>query len=354
MKKLRCTELLIQKLKMNSDKSNQLKVLMSELGIVGSKNIHNKVNDMFVKNFMSNALSGRVDPFTNIMIQQMSPMYTIFDIKNFLFRCFDLEIICDEHNSYIQNAYGFRSKNFIKDEDLLVAGCSVTYGLGVPEEHTWGSIIAKNNNISTSNLGNPGDSVDGIVSNLFAYFKIFGNPKNLFCLFPDFNRMRLPINSDWFELEDDRILHYPYWKFKTLNFGEMPDKKYFKRPFPASEIIPNDIPFSQSVSAIHYLEEYCRSNNINLKWATWDYRAQEIVSLSEAFNNFIEIDGHFCHFPPSPRLPHINFNKCHTELEEEAGMYFISGSDTKMGGNGHPGVHSQIHIAETFEKFLVK
>ena len=99
---------------------------------------------------------------------------------------------------YITNSKDFRSPEFKKNTDLLIAGCSFTYGVGIPQEFMWAEIVAKDLNLSHANLSMPGDSVVGQVKKIFAYFKEYGHPKFLCALFPDFGRFLYPQNKNHF------------------------------------------------------------------------------------------------------------------------------------------------------------
>jgi hypothetical protein len=70
---------------------------------------------------------------------------------------------------YHQNAHGYRCDEFEDimnrpTKKLLTLGCSNTYGVGVPEEHTWPQMLKsqfehrKNEKIDVINLGAPGGS----------------------------------------------------------------------------------------------------------------------------------------------------------------------------------------------------
>lgn len=44
---------------------------------------------------------------------------------------------------YSLNEYGYRSGPFHKDNEILILGCSQTYGSGLPNEFTWPEIFSK-------------------------------------------------------------------------------------------------------------------------------------------------------------------------------------------------------------------
>jgi hypothetical protein len=70
--------------------------------------------------------------------------------------------------SYDFNNYGFRGPSFDENADIniLVSGCSWTFGIGVPLEHTWGELLAGHirqqtgKTVQVWNIGQPGQSCD--------------------------------------------------------------------------------------------------------------------------------------------------------------------------------------------------
>lgn len=321
---------------------NEIKKIIKRLNLVGKNTIDTRVNETFIKSFIENKLSGREAPFLNPIIKYLNKNFYVFNLKDFKFRSFDLEIAYDHHNIYMQNAYGFRSNNFIKNEDLVFSGCSITYGMGIPEQDIWGYKIAKDKNISSANLAVPGDSVQGIVLNLFAYFKKFGNPKNLFCLMPSFDRMKYPMNSDWnkiwgstLEPWKNALEDQTHWKFKIIDLGKK--KKFLKLPADYHKTIPPDLAFSEAISYLHMLESYCISNNINFKWATWDKDVEDLICLINPYECFVP----------------LNLNLINCNHLDDGTMFFNSGTDNKMG-KAHPGTHFHLHVYEIFKKYLVQ
>jgi len=55
--------------------------------------------------------------------------------------------------SYRRNRHGFRGDNFTDHTDLICLGCSFTFGFGIPEEHSWPSVLAKRLASAHVNLG---------------------------------------------------------------------------------------------------------------------------------------------------------------------------------------------------------
>lgn len=65
--------------------------------------------------------------------------------------------------SYDINSYGFRSKELSGEErdSITILGCSHTFGIGLPEEWTWPSILSKKMNLPVHNFAMAGGSLDG-------------------------------------------------------------------------------------------------------------------------------------------------------------------------------------------------
>jgi len=61
---------------------------------------------------------------------------------------------------YSINSNGFRSPEFLEDNWLAVAGCSFTFGVGIPLESTWSYIVANQLGFKCANFGKPGASPD--------------------------------------------------------------------------------------------------------------------------------------------------------------------------------------------------
>lgn len=62
--------------------------------------------------------------------------------------------------TYKFNTNGFRCQEFNSSPCMLAFGCSLTFGIGLPEEHTWPYIVAKELGLTCYNFGIPGASND--------------------------------------------------------------------------------------------------------------------------------------------------------------------------------------------------
>lgn len=147
------------------------------------------------------------------------------------------------------NSLGFRSDEFKKEHNgkhILFSGCSNTYGSGLLKNEIWANkvynYISKDQQCSGFfNLGVPGSGINHICFNLFRYFKLYGNPEIIFLNLTNHGRFFL------------------YDKSKELYKLKVEDSQDFN-----------------ILKLLHFqyyfmLEEYCKSNNIQLFSFTWDY-----------------------------------------------------------------------------------
>ena len=66
------------------------------------------------------------------------------------------------------------------------------------------------------NISRPGISIQELIFQIFAYFKTFGNPDTLICLFPDPYRMQVPVKKNLITVGDNKITQYSYGPNYTL------------------------------------------------------------------------------------------------------------------------------------------
>lgn len=114
---------------------------------------------------------------------------------------------------YSLNSSGYRCSefsNFVPNESTVFAGCSTTFGEALEEDNVWARLLYNkmiNKNIMVGeyfNLGITGITIPVLISNLFVFFKQYGNPKNVIICFPDIERSKgkdiieKQIKAKWF------------------------------------------------------------------------------------------------------------------------------------------------------------
>jgi len=71
--------------------------------------------------------------------------------------------------TYSINNQGFRSGEFKDNTDIMFLGCSMTFGVGLPEENTWAYLVAEKMQTSFVNLAIPGGSLKTIFRMLYGW-----------------------------------------------------------------------------------------------------------------------------------------------------------------------------------------
>jgi hypothetical protein len=167
------------------------------------------------------------------------------------------------------NNFGFRSEEFKKthnEKHVVFSGCSYTFGTGVGFDDTWSKVTYEkiNNKIKCSgyfNLGVPGSSLFHAITDLFKYFKEYGNPDIIFLNIPDlvrlysFDKKTKKIINSFYNEESKSVLYLLAYQY------------YFM------------------------LDQYCKENNIQLYSFSWRFSEQEdtddfIKSKIEKFDTF--------------------------------------------------------------------
>lgn len=274
------------------------------------------------------------------------------------------------------NNEGFRSDDFAPNVDLLLSGCSQTYGMGLPEKYIFADIIKRTLGITINNLGAPGASWTMIVDNIFAYFKKYGHPKKLVVVFPNTERLRTPINKNiliteyW--TERDREKEISTWEclgseyLQVTYLSQFPGPRYSKRPHIAKDVFPHDFTYYTAIQSLNRLEQYCEMAEIPFKWTTWDFNTGRSIEKMRAvdpsyFKGYFDLKmDHWCHpsiiqipdnyhphrldatDPCVEEKPCPNVVQCHLELKEENELCFHIAYDS-----GHWGSHRHAHIADT-------
>jgi hypothetical protein len=258
----------------------------------------------------------------------------------------------DTQTEYSYNNFGYRDKYWKGNSEILALGCSNTFGSGVPVKGRWTNILGSMMNQEIRNLSEPGVSIQKIISQAFAYFKEFGNPKTIVCLFPDPFRLNLPINKNLIISNDHNHDTFLNTVHLISHNGTDVSKRvrYSKKPHKYEDVLPMELPLFFSMQSIHMLEQYCKSNSIKLVWTSW------MEDIHYVFNNLENIPFDNFVFNEDFIINSLVFDKdCHENERNIFTRYFDHGNDTEEGIEySHPGAHKHIHIAEAFYKEINK
>jgi hypothetical protein len=270
----------------------------------------------------------------------------------------------DEVNTYEINAIGCRGE-IDENSEIVASGCSITFGLGVPELGRWTNLLSKKTDKSVTNLGNPGASIEEICFNIIEYCLNTKIPKEIFCLMPDFFRNMVVVDKEFYKSKVNRgfmgtkdNLEYTFVAPKIVRnnksfFMEIENQKYIEDSTSPHQLILNSIRY------IYMLETFCLSNNIKLYWTTWDpvssYILEELCKIKDFklkhFTSFYPPDsnyngpGSFVDGSCNPRNHKHEF-KDHPSWVKGSDYYFINGKQTSE--YSHPGIHIQEHFSNFF------
>lgn len=306
------------------------------------------------------------------------------DIEEKLLKGIDSDgtpIYSDSVNSYKLNSLGYRSPEFGSAE-LLYAGCSNTFGTGIPEETIWGTVLADKLNMSYANLSKQGASTQWIVKNIFAYFEEYGHPDILCCLFPDPYRMSIASNEDLLAdvhpmIRDESLKRHSISTVIEAHLGSSLSPKnspeYSKKPHKITDVIPADAAVYASIQSILVLDQYCRATGIKFLWSTWDVGYVDFLQKIKAtypknYSNLLDSDIYCWINNPDKEIGgevyvgeefkvnhrgNLPAKDCHSDLLDKYGVNFYRGMDALDGVyKAHIGVHQHAHIAEAFLKVL--
>lgn len=185
---------------------------------------------------------------------------------------------------YKLNKNGFRSKSFDSFDknkiNVLFAGCSVTFGNGIPEGYTWPDLtISKlkdklKKDIDFYNLALPGAGAFLNYKNIISFIKNIGIPDYIFISLPETTRSLF-----WNEEESifSNVLLDAYFK---------PVQDTHRESFIQENSLMNII------TVMHSLEYICNVLNIKLFWTSWNEVSANVYSKFNFKNFFIFSPGH--------------------------------------------------------------
>jgi hypothetical protein len=217
----------------------------------------------------------------------------------------------DGNFNYRFNNYSFRSDTFkeLKDSDynVLTSGCSVTFGLGLPEKHLWRSTlldsIKKNkNSVCHYDTSISGHDSNVIINNLYNFINLFGKPNVIFLSLPPIFRVPSITPLDY---KPDPVVKFKD-EVKNVSVGSALTTKqeigYFIDKQAFLEYIDKDfetwgVNIFHNISAIRNFESYCKQLKIKLYWTSWDTTSCEYYSMFE-FDNFYSFPMGFGGFYP--------------------------------------------------------
>lgn len=196
----------------------------------------------------------------------------------------------DQKIQYRLNKQLFRSQHFKQlDEsniNILYAGCSITYGDGLPEELIWSGMLTSKlkdfyikNNVESFNVASSGLAIDNIINNIYKFIHLYGKPTYLFMLLPDLGRQTYFVKKDKKYMPvhlSVNIFDAPAETGKHLHTFSIEDSMFY------------------NFSLIHQLEIFCKMVDIKLVWSFWaqeEYLYYKKESFDSIFYEKLDKDG---------------------------------------------------------------
>lgn len=302
----------------------------------------------------------------------------------------------DSYNEYTLNNYNYRGPDFTSDVDIIMAGCSQTFGIGVPDNGPWPVHLAEKLDASYVNVSMPGASIEWIIDSIYRYIDTFGSPKRgIVALFPDVLRRDLVINTDINDtLETSEHDFIPQYysddpRLRLLSYSPIgyPTPSVIRKPYPVEHTLILEDSVKASIVKIRDLERFCKHAGIKLVWSSWaDSLVWLIRDLPDeySFDNYVRLVGlsdwksHTYGVEKTDddpegisdhKLDHANyseltgctyemlmdgtcicFSQCHFDRLIEFPTTFHEGADrfSPRSNGSHYGVHKHIHLAEDF------
>jgi hypothetical protein len=271
----------------------------------------------------------------------------------------DESIYGDSKNKYAVNSLGFRSPEPGEQVDLVMAGCSQTFGVGVAQEKIWTEVLASNLGLSHVSYAAPGWSVQDITNAVMRHVNLYGKPKYVVALIPDFRRIVMPLRRDvnsFLGWKDGNKKSSDEIVVTTLNYANNnpkgaygPRYKFIKKPYDLYEVTPYELPFYFSAQGLATLVSYCKASGIELIWSSWNQPVLDLYRcLSLEGYNELDMSGFiYRDIPEKPDF--INkHSDCHLDVKDQYEENF----NEAFGNPSHMTLHEHVHLAEEFEAFI--
>lgn len=266
-------------------------------------------------------------------------------------------------HSYTYNSLGYRSDEFESPSEILAAGCSHTWGVGVPDNNNWPYFLSKETGMSVSNTALPGRSVAEIIKGVFAYFKEVGNPKIICIYLPDLYRYSTVKTAGYMHPISERpsIVCHTNVSASTHKIVDRP--KYLSAPYFIEEVVTEEMAIWSNLFYIEILEQYCKTAGIDLYYTFWEDSTDRLINYVKSvsdniYNRYYNFDNNNWQPPLEKSLDQFYYkdNKktlCHSELINEINKpYWSMAGDKDLNSITHIGVHRHIHVAERFAELI--
>lgn len=241
---------------------------------------------------------------------------------------------------YKLNEHFFRSESFGKLDpsfiNIVVAGCSWTFGQGVPLEHTWHAIIGRHienklgKPVKVHNLGIMGGSSHLAIKNVISFIELYGKPDYVLFAFPGWYR------DIRFSKGGDFAMNVATAMPMNRNKEQQEIVKDFINSF--DEISSKNAFFSQ----VHLVELYMNAAKIDMRWIMTSLNGESLADRF-GFSNHVVINHKF--------VPHTAVRSPVSDLDVHPNVDNLDYWQLAKDGF-HPGVAWHDDAARTIFKDL--
>jgi hypothetical protein len=177
-----------------------------------------------------------------------------------------------EQFDYMINHLGFRNTEIPKETDIAVFGCSFTFGLGLPIEMIWHTILADRLNTKVANYGVPGASIKTITDLAMIISNHTKINKAIFLL-PTYSRMQVAKTSP-FEDEVNYLSIIPNHKSELC-------KKYEIEAELLVKSTPDEEMFKVLRDSVYLVDHIFKERNIKTYFSSWDPDTYEFLTYMD-------------------------------------------------------------------------
>lgn len=178
-----------------------------------------------------------------------------------------------EHFEYHNNSCGFRCAHTGLPVPIMAFGCSVTYGVGVPQHYTWSSQLSRIIAQPVANYGISGFSTSEM-AHMFTHLTRFHQPKTAIFLLPEHTRIMLTAVSNGNVFSFNAFDNYR----QSFPIGTSPERH---RACASYYALPSTYHVDRFFTDIHTICTTAESRNIGVLFATWSRATQMLLEQQD-------------------------------------------------------------------------
>lgn len=183
------------------------------------------------------------------------------------------------HFGYSINRYGFRTTDTIPNEiDIAAYGCSFTYGLGLPEDMLYHTVLGKELNKPVMNFGINGASVETI-TDVFLITSKHINVKHAIFLLPSLDRCQVAVT----EPKTNQLLYISL----IPNFIPTTAKEFGLNGDMIYKYVPDEERVKTFVNCMYLLDYIGQVRNTKIYLSSWEQKTHDVIKNLNLKNSIV-------------------------------------------------------------------